>query len=126
MQGSHLKLDCYGCAREKLADTAAIYRLLEAFPEKLGLAKNDSPAVFEYPAEDSREAGVSGVIIFAETHLALHTFPAKAEVSVNIFSRNGFDTSAASQSLISFFGAAEHQISETSREQGELNAFQIP
>lgn len=121
MRSSHLKLGCRGCDKERLADARAIHQLLEAFPEKLGLPKAMAPAVFRC------DEGVSGVVLFAESHLSIHTFPEIEEVDINIFSRQGFDLNLARRELLGFFGATDHEASLVNGELAEphVNALQI-
>jgi S-adenosylmethionine decarboxylase len=107
---NQVRLDCFGCAKEKLIDVESIYALLDAFPAKLGLTKTQPPAVFRV------ESGVSGVVLFAQSHLAVHTYPDKEQVSINIFSSDELDTSLVRSELLGFFDAAEHQSQTTSRD----------
>lgn len=107
---NQVRLDCFGCAKEKLVDVESIYSLLDSFPAKLGLTKTRPPAVFRV------ESGVSGVVLFAQSHLAVHTYPDKAQVSINIFSGEELDTGLVRAELLSFFDAAEHQSHVASRE----------
>jgi S-adenosylmethionine decarboxylase len=47
--------------------------------------------------------GLSGIVIIAESHLAIHTFPDKGFVTVDIFSCKDFDVKTAVDAIIDAF-----------------------
>ena len=92
MFGPHLLLEAYGSPKEKLSDIGLISNLLDLFPEKLGMHKIMPPYVFKYDGGDIKEDwGVSGVVLIAESHIALHTFPDKEFFTLDIFSCKDFN-----------------------------------
>jgi S-adenosylmethionine decarboxylase len=121
--GSHLILDCYGCPGEKLEDTSQIYYLLDTFPARLGLTKISSPSVFKHEQESPDESGITGIVLVAEAHVSLHTFPAKGHVFIDIFSNLDFDADRACRELIDFFGAQSHEASVLNR---NADLFELP
>ena len=84
--GSHLIVDLFGCANDKLADTDFIFGFLDNFPDKIAMTKVSPPQVFKYAGEAPENSGVSGVVLIEESHISIHTFPDKKQVMVNIFS----------------------------------------
>ncbi|MBK9142648.1 MAG: adenosylmethionine decarboxylase [Candidatus Melainabacteria bacterium] len=95
MFGPHLILEAYGCPREKLADLNALSTMLDAYPKRLDMTKIMPPYVFTYHGSVEDDWGVSGVILIAESHISIHTFPDKGFATLDIFSCREFDVEDA-------------------------------
>ena len=96
MFGPHLLLEGYGSPKEKLSDVGMISDLLDIFPSKLTMTKIMPPYVFKYDGGEIKEDwGISGVVLIAESHIALHTFPEKGFFTLDIFSCKDFDVRVA-------------------------------
>ena len=96
MFGPHLLLEAYGSPKEKLSDVSLISDLLDTFPDKLEMHKIMPPYVFKYHGGEVKEDwGISGVVLIAESHIALHTFPEKEFFTLDIFSCKDFDVRMA-------------------------------
>ena len=95
MFGPHLILEAYGCPKAALADLSIISQALDAYPEKLDMTKIMPPYVFRYSGAVPEDWGVSGVVLIAESHISIHTFPDKGFVTLDIFSCREFDIQAA-------------------------------
>ncbi|HEY3268793.1 MAG TPA: adenosylmethionine decarboxylase [Armatimonadota bacterium] len=95
MFGPHLILDCYGCPHERLTDVELVYNALEDCPDEIGMTKIMPPYVFRYKGVVPEEWGVSGVVLIAESHITIHTFPEKGYMSVDVFSCKPFDVDRA-------------------------------
>ena len=96
MFGPHLLLEAYGSPKEKLSDLGGISDLLDIYPEKLQMTKIMPPYVFKYDGGEVKEDwGISGVVLIAESHIALHTFPEKEFFTLDIFSCKEFDVRSA-------------------------------
>jgi S-adenosylmethionine decarboxylase len=108
--GPHLMLDCYGCPKEKLADMDLIFSVLDTFPAKIGMTKIMPPYVFKYRGKVPEDWGVSGVVLIAESHISIHTFPDKEHAFVDIFSCKDFDTDYARSQLLEIFEATHHEV----------------
>jgi len=106
--GPHLMLDCYGCPKEKLADMDLIFETLDAFPAKIGMHKIMPPSVFKYTGKVPEDWGISGVVLIAESHISIHTFPDKEHAFIDIFSCKNFDTDYACREFIRIFDADRH------------------
>ena len=113
--GPHLMLDCYGCPKEKLADIDFICETLDKFPKKIEMTKIMPPYVFKYKGKNSEESGVSGVVLIAESHITIHTFPEQQHAFIDIFSCKAFDTGQAAEYLIKLFEAKEHEVQMLNR-----------
>jgi S-adenosylmethionine decarboxylase len=108
--GPHLMLDCYGCPKDKLSDLDLIYSTLDTLPARIGMTKIMPPHVFKYTGKVPEDWGVSGVVLIAESHISIHTFPDKEHAFVDIFSCKDFDTDFARQELLKVFDAAHHEV----------------
>lgn len=108
-------LDLYGCPKDKLADVGFIFDLLNDFPKKINTTKITAPNVFRYQGKTSEDWGVSGVVLIAESHISIHTFPDKQHAFIDIFSCKGFDTSLARDELIKAFEATKHEVTVLDR-----------
>ena len=104
MFGPHLLLEGYGSPKEKLSDLGMISELLDIFPTKLEMTKIMPPYVFKYDGGEVKEDwGISGVVLIAESHIALHTFPEKEFFTFDIFSCKEFDVRVAVDILLEVF-----------------------
>jgi S-adenosylmethionine decarboxylase len=95
MFGPHLVLEAYGCSPQALADLTLVSDVLEAFPDKLNMTKIMPPYVFKYSGAVPEDWGVSGIVLIAESHISIHSFPDKGFVTLDIFSCKDFDVDKA-------------------------------
>jgi S-adenosylmethionine decarboxylase len=103
MFGPHLILEAYGCSKTKLADLTLISNALEAYPDQLKMTKIMPPYVFKYSGAVPDDWGVSGIVLIAESHISIHTFPDKGFVTLDIFSCKDFDIDEAIAYFSSIF-----------------------
>lgn len=104
MFGPHLLLEAYGSQKEKLQDIGLICKILDIFPEKLQMTKIMPPYVFKYDGGNVKEDwGISGVVLIAESHIALHTFPEKEFFTLDIFSCKEFNVRDAVELVLDVF-----------------------
>jgi len=95
MFGPHLILEAYGSPKDSLADMGVLSSVLDAYPAKLDMTKIMPPYVFTYHGTVEDDWGVSGIVLIAESHISIHTFPDKGFVTLDIFSCRDFDVDAA-------------------------------
>lgn len=107
--GPHLMIDGYQANAEKLADFELIRRILDELPKEMEMTKVLHPIVQRFGGEPGASSGVSGVVIIAESHIAIHTFPAQRFISVDIFSCKAFDLSKAVQRVVEEFEIGHHE-----------------
>ena len=112
MQGLHLTADLRGCAAGQplMQDCEALRTLCIAAVAAAGLG-----AVAELfhrftPVPGQQQSGITGVVLLAESHLAIHTWPELGGVTLDVYVCNlGRDNSARAEllisQLISAFGA---------------------
>jgi S-adenosylmethionine decarboxylase len=89
--GPHLIIDGSRCDTHKLGDRILIEQLLSDYPAAIGMTKIGGPYMFEYQAPDPAYSGISGIVVIAESHIAIHTFPALDYFTMDIFSCKNFD-----------------------------------
>lgn len=102
--GPHLMLDCRGCDREKIADVAYVFEVLNTLPEQIGMTKITQPYVFPYAGLVPEDKGVTGMVVIAESHLSFHSFTEKDYFFFDLFSCKPFDVAVARQRVIEAFG----------------------
>lgn len=101
MHGLHLTAELYGCpARPLLSDEAALRALCETAVADAGLQAVG--AVFHrFAPVDAHAPGLTGVVLLAESHVAVHTWPEIGVVTLDVYVCNrGQDNRAAAQMLM--------------------------
>lgn len=109
MQGLHLTADLRGCdpALPLMTDPAALRQRCVAAVAEAGLG-----AVAELfhrftPAVEGEPSGITGVVLLAESHLAIHTWPELGGVTLDVYVCNfGADNSAKAERLMDALTAA--------------------
>lgn len=87
----HLTIDGFGANPEKLASEELVRELLDRLPERIAMTKIATPHVQRYVGEKPEDWGVSGFVLIAESHIAVHTFPQHRYVWVDVFSCKAFE-----------------------------------
>ena len=77
--GHHLLVDCHGCRGAVLTDVNAVREILRRAAAHFRLTVIGE-AFHQYSPQ-----GVSGVLILAESHLAVHTWPEREFAAVDLF-----------------------------------------
>ena len=106
----HLTIDGLDCNRDRLTDEKLVRDFLDQFPEKIGMHKISEPHAFEYHGDKPEDWGVSGFVLIAESHIAVHTFPEHQQVWVDIFSCKGFETTPSVQMVVDTFAIGKTQV----------------
>ena len=99
----HLLIDGYTADRKLLWDEAIVREFLESYPSKLGMRPISPPNVVTYKGSNESDWGISGVVLIAESHISLHTFPERNYLNVDIFSCKWFDSEKASCEVAKLF-----------------------
>ena len=104
MHGLHLTADLSGCASAKAAMTEpdALRSACLAAVQDCGLQAVGS-LFHRFPPRpgQTQAPGITGVVLLAESHLALHTWPELGVVTLDVFVCNlGGDNSAAAEALV--------------------------
>lgn len=103
--GPHLTLDGYDCYPVKLDDMNFIWALLDTLPGMIGMTKIMPPYILYYDGKDKPEdRGFSGVVIIAESHISIHTYPEKRFLTFDIYSCKSFDINKTVEYVVKAFG----------------------
>jgi spermidine synthase len=119
MQGLHLTADLYDCrcAPGLLTDTALLRETLLTAVGACGLT-GVAQLFHDFSAHGVPGSGSTGVVLLAESHVAVHTWPERGAVTLDVYVCNfGADNSAKAHhlfdALLTAFAAARtvtHQI----------------
>ena len=105
MHGLHLTADLRGCepALAVMTDTAALRATCLAAVREAGL----TPVGELFHRFGDGGQGVTGVVLLAESHLAVHTWPELAAVTLDVYVCNfGADNSSRAEHLLAALEAA--------------------
>lgn len=107
--GTHLTLDGYGADAEKLNDMRTVYDALDQIVELLDMRKIITPYVVHYAGNGKKDlGGYSGVVMIAESHISIHTFPTDGFLSVDVYTCQGdLDVRTAMAYFTKKFGVAD-------------------
>jgi spermidine synthase len=108
MQGLHLTADLYqcGCNLSLLVDADALAEMCRRHTLAVGLTLVDEKW-FTFPEYQGQPGGVTGMLLLAESHLAVHTWPERRGVTLDVYVCNFCqDNSAKAERLASELLAA--------------------
>jgi len=94
VNGSHILLELSGCDRALLQDAVQLEQLLKQAAADGGATVVSSHFHLFAPQ------GVSGVVIIAESHVTIHTWPEKSYAAVDVFTCGHEDVSRQIATLI--------------------------
>ena len=108
--GKHLLLELKDCDREVLNDLSFLKGILSEAANEAGAT------VLGNSFHQFSPHGVSGVVIIAESHLFIHTWPECGYAAVDIFTcGDSVEAGKAAQKLVRELGAKSHSILEIQR-----------
>ena len=81
MNGSEWVVEAYGCDPVRLGDTHAMHALFKAITAELALNPVGEALWHRFPSP----GGITGLLMLAESHLTVHTFPEHASLCLNLF-----------------------------------------
>lgn len=107
--GEHFMIDGYGGDPQKLNDGSLVARCLSELPELLDMHKIIEPVMKECPDNQLKDpGGFSGIVMIAESHISIHTFPARKFVSIDVYTcKNGMDIQYIADYFKKNFGLTE-------------------
>lgn len=81
-RGTHWLIDCHGVDAGRLADAPLLEALLCAAAEDAGARR-----LFQHFHRfgDAPDAGVTGVVLLAESHITIHTWPEQRFAAIDLF-----------------------------------------
>jgi S-adenosylmethionine decarboxylase len=104
--GMHLTIDGYDCDPKVLSRISEVTQFLEEISDEINMTRISEPQVLEYrppSGKPQNDWGVSGMVMIAESHIAIHTFPEQRYFSLDIFSCKPFDIRQANNKAIGYF-----------------------
>lgn len=92
MHGLHLTADLYQCSGDEryMLDADAIAQLCRDQTAASGLTLVDDTWV-KFPPYEGQPGGVTGTVLLAESHLAIHTWPETGSVTIDVYVCNFSD-----------------------------------
>ncbi|HSV68596.1 MAG TPA: adenosylmethionine decarboxylase [Methylibium sp.] len=121
MQGLHLTADLSGCAAAQpaMTDLAALRALCVGAVTAAGL-QAVGECFHPFPSEGGEPRGVTGVLLLAESHLAVHTWPELGVVTLDLYvchrqADNSARAEAALAALLEGFAAADVRVHRVQR-----------
>jgi S-adenosylmethionine decarboxylase len=106
----HVIVDGFGGDPEQLADENVVRAILDRYPDEMGMTKIAQPTVVRYTGTKPEDWGVSGYVMIAESHIALHTFPDRRLIWVDIVSCKNFEAAPVVDDLRHRFGLREMKV----------------
>ena len=107
--GEHFMIDAYRGLRDRLLDRDLVLKCLSELPSRLGMQILAAPAVhWAEPNGIKDPGGWSGVVVIAESHISIHTFPGRRFASIDIYTcRNDLPTEEVESYFCERFGFEE-------------------
>ncbi len=110
--GEHMTLDGYGGSAEKLDSKEKVLHCLKELPALLGMNILGGPEVYYAPGNDKKDpGGWSGTVVIAESHISIHTFPARGFVSIDVYTcKNGLPKDRVISYFTEQFGLKDTEV----------------
>lgn len=108
MKGLHIIADLYGCRnRDMLASSACLRETCVAACKDVGLTVLGDH-FYQFEGLDATQAGgATGAVVFAESHLAIHTWPERDGATLDVYVCNvTCDNSGKAEKLYETLAAA--------------------
>ena len=86
----HLMLELYNIEREILGNEPLMRRVLDEYPSRIGMEKVSPVHLYDIETSNPLDAGLSGFVVIAQSHVSLHAWPEYGEVDIDICSCNEF------------------------------------
>ena len=86
MKGLHIIADLYGCRnREMLASSAMLREACVAACKEVGLTVLGDHFYQFDGLDETQVGGATGAVVFAESHLAVHTWPERDGATLDVY-----------------------------------------
>ena len=83
--GLEYVIDAFGCVSDRLTSPGTLRKIVAALIQELHLHAVAEPLWHVFPDP----GGISGVVLLAESHLTVHTFPERGYAAFNLFHCGG-------------------------------------
>jgi len=91
--GEHITIDLYGASYDSLNNREYILDTLSELPGILEMNVLGQPVIYEAPGNNIKDpGGWSGFVVIQESHISVHTFPARGFLSADVYTcKNGMN-----------------------------------
>lgn len=91
--GEHITVDGYNGDFDLLNSEEVVNNALKEMPEYLGMTILGGPVVYFAKGNHIKDpGGWSGFVVIEESHISIHTFPARGFLSADVYTcKNGMD-----------------------------------
>ena len=116
--GPHLIIDGHEADCALLGQMGHVYDFLKNLPDEIDMTKIMPPYVFKFhpqPPHPPEDAGISGFVIIAESHISIHTYPERGFLFIDIFSCKPFDFEKATAKAVSHFKIKRPEVHKLDR-----------
>jgi S-adenosylmethionine decarboxylase len=113
--GNHVLADFYDVTNAILADVDALETLLRASAQSAG-----AHVLSSHFHSFGAGAGVTGVVLLAESHISIHTWPESRFAAADIFMCGDADPGRALAVLLNTFMPERHHVETVARGLGEF------
>jgi S-adenosylmethionine decarboxylase len=86
----HLMLELYKIEREILSNEPLMRHVLDEYPSRIGMEKVSPVHLYDIETSNPLDAGLSGFVVIAQSHVSLHAWPEYGEVDIDICSCKEF------------------------------------
>ena len=100
----HLIIDGFSGDAVALDNLESVVSFLLSMPPLLGMTMIDGPRALRYEPPKPVDAGITGGVYIAESHITVHTFPAVASAMIDVCSCKPFNTDVALRAATKAFG----------------------
>jgi S-adenosylmethionine decarboxylase len=111
----HIMIDLYSCRPDLLADEKLLQRVLDEYPDRIGMQKVSPVFLRDIKTSDPLDDGMSGSIIIATSHISLHAWPCYGMVNIDVFSCEDFDTEDVARFAEEMFQTRDRELHEVER-----------
>jgi len=87
----HFVMDGYTDTPDLISDKDLIRTFLTECPDQIKMTKISEPQIITYKGPIPGDWGISGIVLIAESHISIHTFPDRLFFNIDIFSCKDFD-----------------------------------
>lgn len=110
--GVHLMIDGYDADGPLMTDPVALRALLDELPAEMGMHAICAPMVVSVGPNCHKDpGGLSGFVMIAESHISFHTFPARAFVTIDLYTcQTGLDRQRTIDRLLRAFQLSDADV----------------
>ena len=110
--GEHVTLDGYNGDFDLLNSEEVVTKALQEMPGEMDMTILGGPVVYFAKGNDLKDpGGWSGFVVIEESHISIHTFPARGFISADVYTcKNGMDQQKIVQFFRDRFGIKDEEV----------------